>query len=174
LDRVILVDEEDREIGTEEKLAAHLGQGMLHRAVSIFLFNPRGELLVQRRAEGKYHFARLWSNTCCSHPRPGESIAEVSERRLREEMGLSAPLSAVRKFIYQATDPTSSLSEHELVHLVIGWTDSDPRPDSGEVGDWAWIDLQKLRQGFASRPSAYTPWFPIGLSLLPLDRGFHE
>jgi isopentenyl-diphosphate delta-isomerase len=174
LDRVILVDEEDREIGTEEKLEAHRGEGMLHRAVSIFLFNRRGELLVQRRAEGKYHFAGLWSNTCCSHPRPGESVAEVSERRLREEMGLSASLRVVRKFIYKATDPMTSLSEHELVHLVIGQTDSDPTPDSGEIGDWAWIDLEKLQRDLATRPSAYTPWFPIGLSLLPLGRESDE
>jgi isopentenyl-diphosphate delta-isomerase len=171
---VILVDEEDREIGTEEKLAAHRGEGMLHRAISIFLFNRRGELLLQRRAEGKYHFAGLWSNTCCSHPRPGESVAAVSDRRLREEMGLSAPLRAVRKFIYKAADPASSLSEHELVHLVIGQTDSDPTPDSREVGDWAWIDPLELRQELATRPSAYTPWLPIGLSLIPLDRGFPE
>jgi isopentenyl-diphosphate delta-isomerase len=174
LDRVILVDEEDREIGTEEKLAAHLGEGRLHRAISIFVFNGRGELLVQRRAESKYHFAGLWSNTCCSHPRPGESVAEVSHRRLREEMGLSASLRAVRKFIYKATDPITSLSEHELVHLMVGRTDSDPSPDAGEVGDWAWVDLQKLRHDLATRPSAYTPWFPIALSLLSLERGMED
>jgi isopentenyl-diphosphate delta-isomerase len=170
LDRVILVDEEDREIGTEEKIAAHLGGGRLHRAISIFLFNSRSELLVQQRAATKYHFAGLWSNTCCSHPRPGESIADVSERRLREEMGISAPLKAVRKFIYKATDLTTSLSEHELVHLVVGHTDVDPRPDASEVGDWAWMGLDQLRKNLEKTPSAYTPWFPIGLSLLePAD-----
>jgi isopentenyl-diphosphate delta-isomerase len=166
LDRVILVDEDDREIGTEEKLAAHLGEGRLHRAISIFVFNSRGELLLQRRAATKYHFAGLWSNTCCSHPRPGESIAAVSERRLREEMGISPPLKAVRTFRYNATDPATSLSEHELVHLVVGRTDEDPSPDASEVSDWAWEGLDRLRRNLAARPSAYTPWLPIGLSLL--------
>jgi isopentenyl-diphosphate delta-isomerase len=166
LDRVILVDEDDHEIGTEEKLAAHLGEGRLHRAISIFVFNGNGELLLQRRAAGKYHFAGLWSNTCCSHPRPGESIPAVSERRLREEMGISAPLNPVRTFIYKATDPASSLTEHELVHLVVGRTDMDPRPDASEVGAWAWTNLDGLRKNLTERPSDYTPWLPIGLSLL--------
>jgi len=165
-DRVILVDEDDREIGTEEKIAVHLDGGRLHRAISIFVFNSRDELLLQRRAETKYHFAGLWSNTCCSHPRPGESIADVSERRLREEMGISAPMKATRTFIYKATDRMSSLSEHELVHLVVGHTDSNPKPDAKEVDDWAWICLDELRKNLVANPSAYTPWLPIGLSLL--------
>lgn len=170
MERVILVDEDDREIGTEEKIAAHLGGGRLHRAVSIFVFNRRGELLLQRRSATKYHFARLWSNSCCSHPRPGESIADVSARRLQEEMGISAPLKAVRKFIYRATDLTTSLSEHELVHLVVGHAEVDPRPDASEVGDWAWMGLDQLRKNLAERTSAYTPWLPIGLSHLgPAD-----
>jgi isopentenyl-diphosphate delta-isomerase len=166
LDRVILVDEDDHEIGTEDKLAAHRGEGRLHRAISVFVFNSRGDLLLQRRAATKYHFAGLWSNTCCSHPRPGESIADVSKRRLREEMGISAPLKPVRTFIYKATDPASSLSEHELVHLVVGQTDMDPVPDAREVGAWAWESLDQLRKKLAERPSDYTPWFPIGLSFL--------
>lgn len=170
MERVILVDEDDREIGTEEKIAAHLEGGRLHRAISIFVFNSRGELLLQRRAATKYHFAGLWSNTCCSHPRPGESIAEVSERRLREEMGISTPLKAAGKFIYRATDFATSLSEHELVHLVVGRTDMDPQPDRSEVADWAWEGPDQLRKNLETRPSAYTPWLPIGLSLLQ-ERG---
>ena len=166
LDRVILVDEDDREIGTEEKIAAHLDGGRLHRAISIFVFNSRGELLLQRRQTTKYHFAGLWSNTCCSHPRPGESVAEVSERRLREEMGISAPIKEVRTFIYKATDRRSSLSEHELVHLIVGQTDSNPEPDSKEVDDWTWMSLDELKKDLTANPSVYTPWFPIGLSLL--------
>lgn len=163
---MILVDENDREIGTEEKIAAHLGGGHLHRAVSVFVFNRRGELLLQRRAASKYHFAGLWSNTCCSHPGPGETVLGVSERRLREEMGISAPLRAVGTFIYRATDVGTSLSEHELVHVVVGRSDVDPTPDASEVGEWRWMDLGSLSRNLTKDPSAYTPWFPIGLSLL--------
>lgn len=163
---MILVDENDREIGTEEKIAAHLGGGRLHRAVSVFVFNGRGELLLQRRAATKYHFAGLWSNTCCSHPGPGETVLGVSARRLQEEMGISAPLKVVGKFIYRATDVETSLWEHELVHVVVGRSDEDPRPDAGEVAEWVWMGLDPLSANLTSDPSTYTPWFPIGLSLL--------
>lgn len=122
MEYVVLVDEQDKETGTMEKLQAHLN-GRLHRAVSVFLFNSKGELLLQQRASGKYHSANLWTNTCCSHPRPGESAYDAANRRLYEEMGLACELSEVFSFIYKA-HLGNNLTEHEFDHVFVGTNDN--------------------------------------------------
>jgi isopentenyl-diphosphate Delta-isomerase len=156
-DEVILVDENDREIGTAPKLRAH-HDGALHRAFSVFLFNSRGEVLLQRRADDKYHSGGLWSNTCCSHPRPGEETDRAAERRLREEMGMTVPLLPVFSFTYRAA-LTDSLWEHEYDHVYIGRTDEEPRPDPGEVAGWRWASVDDVTAEMDSHPERFTVWF---------------
>ena len=123
---VVLIDPKDREIGQMEKLAAHR-EGRLHRAFSVFVFNAKGELLLQQRAATKYHSASLWTNTCCGHPRPGETLVAAGERRLKEEMGLSIPLRTTFHFTYRA-ELEHGLVEHEMDHVLIGTSDLDPHP----------------------------------------------
>lgn len=156
-DEVILVDEADNELGTSPKLRAH-HEGVLHRAFSVFLFNSRGELLLQRRAGGKYHSGGLWTNTCCSHPRPGEETAAAARRRLQEEMGLSTPLLPVFAFTYRA-DLGQGLWEHELDHVFVGRTDQDPLPDPEEVGDWRWASIPEVVDEMHRHPERFTAWF---------------
>jgi len=169
-ERLILVDARDRAIGTAEKLLAHR-RGLLHRAVSVFIFGSDGRLLLQRRAREKYHSGSLWSNTCCSHPRPGERAASAAARRLREEMGMSAALSRGLKFTYFAK-LDHGLLEHEVDHVFTGVSDVDPRPDPREVEDWRWISLVDLQRDLAvsrgeSRGRAgYTAWLPLALDAL--------
>lgn len=158
-EKVILVDESDREIGFEEKIEAHR-RGLLHRAFSVFIFNSRGELLLQKRAEGKYHSAGLWTNTACGHPRPGEELASAAERRLREEMGINCKLKDVSTFIYQVPFG-NGLIEHELDHVFIGRTDDLPMPDPTEAGDWRHVSWTDLEKAVALNPEAYTFWFRI-------------
>jgi isopentenyl-diphosphate Delta-isomerase len=166
MEQVILVNERDEEIGVEEKLRAHQNGGQLHRAFSIFLFNEAGELLMQRRAAGKYHFGGLWSNTCCGHPRPGESVADAALRRLGEEFGISAPLAVRTTLIYGADDPASGLSEREFLHIFSGRFDGEPEPNRAEVGHWRWLSLKKVRAELADTPMRFTPWFPLALAAL--------
>lgn len=160
-ERVVLVDADDREVGTEEKLRAHRS-GLLHRAISVFLFDGRGRTLLQRRAEGKYHSAGKWSNTCCSHPRPGELAVAAAERRLLEEMGIRCALSPAFSFEYRA-DLGNGLVEHELDHVFVGRFDGNPHPDPSEVQAWDWVELPKLRADCAADPDRYTAWLPLAL-----------
>lgn len=160
LERVILVDRDDRPIGVGDKLDVHR-TGELHRAFSILIFNTRGDLLLQRRAAGKYHFAGRWSNSCCGHPRPGEPTARAAQRRLGEELGFQAPLVEQMQLIYQASDPVSGLTEHEYLHVFRGQSLTDPRPHPDEVGAWRWISLATLRRSLARRPGLFTPWFAL-------------
>lgn len=172
-DHVILVDADDAPVGTAEKLAAHR-TGRLHRAFSVLVLNQRDELLLQRRARGKYHSGGLWSNTCCSHPRPGESTLEAAHRRLREEMGFDCPLSTACSFVYRA-DVGNGLIEHEYDHIFLGRLDATPEPDPREVEEWRWVSLPELRRDLARRPGRYTFWFRVvleelaGRGLLPTD-----
>lgn len=166
IDHVILVDEQDTERGTMPKLDAHQPPGHLHRAISVLAFDPRGRTLLQRRAAGKYHFPGLWTNTCCSHPRPGESVEEAGRRRLREEMGISASPTRVGSFLYEATDPVSGLIERELDHVLRVDIDVDPVPDPTEADDWRWIDTDELARSLERSPDDYTPWFPLTLACL--------
>lgn len=160
-ERVILVDRLDREIGTEEKLKAHR-EGKLHRAFSVFIFNGKRELLLQKRSGTKYHSAGLWTNTCCSHPRPGESHHCAARRRLNEEMGFDCELTELFSFIYQA-DLDNNLVEHELDHVFVGRYDGQLMPNPNEVDDWKWMDIEKLKQDVEENPEHYTYWFKLVL-----------
>lgn len=159
MDKVILVDKNDRQIGTEGKIETHQ-KGFLHRAFSAFVFNSKGELLLQKRAEGKYHSSSLWTNTCCSHPAPSESVKEAAERRLWEEMGIKAELSEVSSFIYK-TSFGNGLTEHEFNHILIGKFDGDPKPDPSEVSDWKWEDPKITLGDLEKNPQNYTYWFRL-------------
>lgn len=166
-ERVILVDEHDREVGSEEKERAHR-EGLLHRAFSVFVFNSRGDLLLQRRAPTKYHSPGLWTNTCCSHPRPGESVEAAARRRLREEMGMECELRVSFPLLYRA-ELDRGMTEHEYDHVLVGECDRDPVPDPDEVDGWAWVAPDVVRREVAERPDLYTYWFRLALPRL-LDR----
>lgn len=162
-DLVTLVDENDRELGSEEKLAAHV-RGLLHRAVSVFVLDAAGRHLLQRRAPGKYHSGGLWSNACCSHPRPGEPPADAASRRLQEEMGFTTPLSPLLRHTYRA-ELDQGLTEHEVDHVFVGRFDGAPLPDPAEVSAWRWIDQDALAAEVMGEPGRFTAWFRI---LLPM------
>jgi isopentenyl-diphosphate Delta-isomerase len=163
-EQLILVDERDEAVGVEEKITAHLN-GALHRAFSIFIFNSVGQLLLQKRAGTKYHSKGLWSNTCCGHPRPGESIEEASRRRLKEEMGFDCEVQKVFEFIYQAS-LEDGLKEYEYDHVFVGRFDGSPTPNSDEVADWKWVNLTTLRLDMKARPDKYTYWFMLSIDEL--------
>ena len=158
-ERVILVDERDRKIGTEDKRIAHQ-TACRHRAVSVFVFNPSGSLLLQQRARTKYHSAGLWSNTCCGHPRPRETVVAAARRRLAHEMGLACRLHRSGALCYRAAVP-DGLWEHEYDHLFVGVTDQAPRPDAGEVSAWDWVAPAELMVRLRDTPEAFTSWFPL-------------
>ena len=163
IEKVILVDESDREIGTCEKLEAHLHGGRLHRAFSVFLFSPGGQLFLQRRAGGKYHFPGLWTNACCSHPRPGEATDAAAHRRLREELGIAAEITELFSFVYRAEDPASGLTEHEFDHVFLGKFDGEPNLNLEETDAWRWVEREALLAELAETPETFTPWFKIAL-----------
>ena len=169
-DDLILVDEHDNPVGYAEKLAAHENGGQLHRAFSVIIFNSAGELLLQQRASGKYHFGGLWTNTCCSHPRRGETTLDAAHKRLQHELGFDTPLAERFSFVYRATDPASGLTEHEFDHVFVGRFDGDPRPNPEEVGDWKWIRPDVLRADMRSQPERYTPWFALSVERVLTDR----
>jgi isopentenyl-diphosphate delta-isomerase len=156
---VILVDMEDHEIGRMEKLAAHQ-QGKLHRAISLFIFNLRGELLLQKRSKDKYHSGGLWSNTCCSHPAPGEAVWDAARRRLNEEMGILIQPEFSHAFIYRA-EFENGLTEYEFDHVFTGIYAHEPVPDPREAEDWKFISLDALRHDIANRPEKYSVWLKI-------------
>jgi len=161
MERVVLVDEQDRELGAAEKLAAHAA-GKLHRAFSIFVFNSRRQLLLQRRAQAKYHSGGLWSNTCCGHPRPGEATDAAARRRLREELNFVCELRPAFEFLYRA-EFTNELIEHEYDHVFVGEFDGVVVPDEAEVEDWKWTTLDELRRDMSVRPDDYTYWLKAAL-----------
>ena len=156
---VILVDEADRELGVMEKLEAHQ-KGLLHRAISVVVFNSKGEMLLQQRALTKYHSGGLWTNACCSHPRKGETNLEAAERRLVEEMGIKLELKEVGSFVYRAT-LDKNLVEHELDHVFSGVFDGDPAPDPSEAMAWKYVPIAELKSELKSKPELYTEWFKI-------------
>jgi isopentenyl-diphosphate Delta-isomerase len=159
MEHVILVDEKDTELGTMEKLEAHQ-KGVLHRAFSILLFNSKGELLLQKRAITKYHSGGLWTNTCCSHPRPTEKLSEAVNRKLKQEMGIDLQPKFAFSFIYQAA-LDKNLVEHELDHVFIGQYDGEPILNTEEAEGWKYQSLEQLREAIAQRPDDYTEWFKI-------------
>ena len=159
MEEVILVDEQDQPIGLMEKQAAHIGPH-LHRAFSVFIFNSKGELLMQQRALTKYHSPGLWTNTCCSHPRANETLEEATARRLMEEMGMVCPIHEVYTFIYKAP-VGQGLTEHEFDHVFIGQSDAIPNINTDEVASWKYMRLEDLQKDIAFYPEHYTEWFKI-------------
>lgn len=162
---VILVDDEDREIGLAEKLAAH-EQNLLHRAFSAFVFR-RGttlQLLLQQRALHKYHCPGLWTNTCCSHPRSGETVVEAGQRRLKEELGIEAHLEDIGWFKYNAHF-SNGLSEHEVDHVLIGYLTPDQpiKLNPEEVLATRWVTIDELEKEYAANPERFTPWLMLAL-----------
>ncbi len=160
VDQVVLVDHNDVEIGLEEKLKAHQNGGKLHRAISIFIFNKKGEVMLQQRASTKYHGGGLWSNTVCSHPREGENAVQASHRRLKEEMGFDCEMHEVFAFEYTAK-MDKGLTEHEYDHVVFGSYTKSPKPNPEEVQDWKWVDLKELKSSVEKDPKNYSPWLKI-------------
>ncbi|MCA1751977.1 MAG: isopentenyl-diphosphate Delta-isomerase [Cryomorphaceae bacterium] len=154
---VILVDAEDREIGTMEKLEAHK-KGLLHRAFSIFLFNDQGEMLIHRRALSKYHCGGQWSNTCCSHPIKGKALNDCLSTKLHQEMGITAELEKAFEFTYRA-EMENGLIEHEYDHVFIGRYKDTPRPNPREVCDWRYAPIDDVSAEMRSNPEKFTPWF---------------
>jgi len=153
---LVLVDENDRETGVAPKLRVH-EEGLRHRAISVIVVNRRGEMLLQRRRLDKYHSGGLWTNACCSHPRPGETTADAAARRLREEMGFDCPLQPMFVTIYRAK--VGDLIEHELVHVFGGVHEGAVVPDPLEVDSYEWIGIDALRADMDARPERYTVWF---------------
>ncbi|MEO8575948.1 MAG: isopentenyl-diphosphate Delta-isomerase [Gemmatimonadales bacterium] len=165
-ERVILVSDLDEIIGEAGKLDVHR-TGQLHRAFSVLVLDDRGRVLLQRRADSKYHSPGLWSNTCCGHPRPGERTVDAAERRLREEMGFSCKLAALTSFVYRA-NLAGDLIEHELDHVFVGTTSETPQPDETEIGSWRWLDRAELHQWMQQQPEDFTAWFPTVFDALNL------
>jgi isopentenyl-diphosphate delta-isomerase len=159
MEHVILVDERDRALGTMEKLEAHR-KGVLHRAFSILIFDPDGRVLLQKRSGDKYHSSNLWTNTCCSHPLPGETVEAATRRRLKEEMGIDLQPTFSHTFIYKA-DLGDGITEHELDHVFVGTFAGTPQINTKEVQDWKYVDIGWLREDMARNPDAYTVWFKM-------------
>jgi len=158
-ERVILVNEQDEELGTMPKMEAH-ERAILHRAFSIFIMNDKGETMLQQRAADKYHSPLLWTNTCCSHQRQGESNLQAGKRRLFEEMGFETELNELFSFIYKAPFD-NGLTEHELDHVMLGYFEDDPKINRLEVADWKWMRPSDIKEDIDKSPDNYTAWFKI-------------
>lgn len=159
LEQVILVNEADQEIGFMEKMEAH-EKAVLHRAFSVFILNDAGEMLLQQRASNKYHSANLWTNTCCSHPKPGEVTKNAAHRRLQEEMGFDTPLEKAFDFVYKAPFD-NGLTEYEFDHVFIGNYQGNIQPNPLEVKDYAFRTFENINQLIATKPTEFTSWFLI-------------
>ena len=168
-EEVILVNEQDEQTGTIEKMEAHR-KALLHRAFSVFIFNEKGEMLLQQRAMGKYHSPGLWTNACCSHPRPGESVEEAAGRRLKEEMGIDVKIEKIFDFIYK-TEFDNGLTEYEFDHVYTGTYSGNLQPDKQEVKDYCFRSVTDIEEDLKNRPEKYTSWFKIALPLLSKKRG---
>ena len=156
---VILVNEKDEQIGLMPKMEAH-EKAVLHRAFSVFIFNEKNELMMQQRALGKYHSPGLWTNTCCSHQREGESSIEAGSRRLKEEMGFTTELKETTSFIYKAAFD-NGLTEHEFDHVLVGRFNDEPVINTEEVNSWKWMPIEDVRDDIKINPDDYTAWFKI-------------
>jgi isopentenyl-diphosphate delta-isomerase len=161
---VILVNEQDSPIGVMDKMEAHQ-KGLLHRAFSVFIFNNKKELLLQQRAYSKYHSAGLWTNTCCSHPRPGEDTLAAAHRRLKEEMGIIAELHHKGHFIYK-TKFENGLAEHEYDHIYAGTANTEPNPNKDEVEAYVWLSVDEIKNRIKTDPIQFTYWFKIAMEKL--------
>ena len=156
---VVLVDQNDQKLGLMEKQQAHVA-GLLHRAFSVFIFNSKGELMIQQRAANKYHSPTLWTNTCCSHPREDETYKQAAHRRLQEEMGFDCDLDFKFSFIYKA-HLDNNLTEHELDHVFFGTFNEEPNLNPEEVMAYRWVELEDLKKDIETNPQNYTAWFKI-------------
>jgi isopentenyl-diphosphate Delta-isomerase len=163
-EEVILVNEQDEQTGTIEKMEAHR-KALLHRAFSVFIFNDKNEMLLQQRALGKYHSPGLWTNTCCSHPRPGEPVELAAVRRLREEMGIETPLKKIFDFIYR-TEFDNGLTEYEFDHVYTGNYNGHLNPDKQEVNDYCFRSVEAIEEDLLRHPGKYSSWFKIAFPLL--------
>lgn len=150
--------------GTMEKMAAHQ-LGLLHRAFSVFIFNPKGDMLLQQRAANKYHSGGLWTNACCSHPYDGQDTLVAAEKRLKEEMGFTVPLKKAFDFVYKVSFE-NGLTEHEYDHVFIGYYDGDIIPAADEVKDYCFMSADELKISIDSYPNKYTAWFKIAFPKL--------
>ena len=158
-EKVILVNEKDEQIGLMPKMEAH-EKALLHRAFSVFIFNKKNELMLQQRALNKYHSPGLWTNTCCSHQRDGETNVEAGKRRLQEEMGFVTNLKETTYFIYKAPFD-NGLTEHEYDHVMVGYYNDDPELNPEEVASWKWASLEVVKVDIITHPHLYTEWFKI-------------
>lgn len=165
-EQVILVDKYDNQIGLMSKMEAH-EKAVLHRAFSVFVFNNKNELMLQQRALHKYHSPGLWTNTCCSHQRNGETNIEAGKRRLQEEMGFVTSLKETTSFIYKAPFD-NGLTEHELDHIMVGNYEGDPNINIEEVASWKWMPLEDVKIDIKNNSENYTAWFKI------IFEKFHE
>jgi isopentenyl-diphosphate Delta-isomerase len=164
MEKVILVDAHDNKIGTEEKIQAHK-DGKLHRAFSIFITNSEGKMLLQKRALSKYHCPGLWSNTCCSHPRDGETVLQAAHRRLKEELDFDCPLEEMFSFTYKVAFD-NGLTEHEFDHVLTGKFDGNPTINPEEVAEYKWISVDELKADIKSNPDKYTYWLKVAIEKL--------
>jgi isopentenyl-diphosphate delta-isomerase len=155
----VLVDENDQEKGTMDKMEAHR-KGVLHRAFSIFIFDDSGKMLLQQRAPDKYHGAHLWTNACCSHPLPGEDIEDAARRRLEEELGFITPLKKIFSFVYRA-EVENELVEHEYDHVFAGEFEGKILPDDKEVADVKYMEMDEIDRHITQNPEHFTSWFKI-------------
>lgn len=169
VEEVILVDKNDVECGTMEKMEAHKNGGTLHRAFSVFIFNTKGELLLQKRAKHKYHSGGLWTNTCCSHPRPGETTREAGNRRLAEEMGMECKLIELFSFEYN-TELNQGIIEWELDHVLLGLSDKEPQINTDEVAEYKYMPLDEIDNDLKINPQNYTKWFKICFERVKLEK----
>ncbi|MBT6252697.1 MAG: isopentenyl-diphosphate Delta-isomerase [Flavobacteriaceae bacterium] len=158
-EQVVLVDEKDNPIGLMPKMEAH-ERAVLHRAFSVFILNGKGELMLQQRANHKYHSPGLWTNTCCSHQRDGESNIDAGQRRLHEEMGFTTELTELTSFIYKASFD-NGLTEHEFDHIMLGRYEDNPVINPDEVAAWKWMPLAEVKKDVEANPKNYTVWFVI-------------
>lgn len=158
-ENVILVNEKDEPIGLMPKMEAH-EKALLHRAFSVFVMNAKGETMLQQRAKDKYHSPLLWTNTCCSHQREGESNIDAGKRRLMEEMGFTTELKELFNFVYKASFD-NGLTEHEFDHVMVGYFENEPNINPEEVADWKWMHPKDIKTDIAENPEDYTAWFKI-------------
>ena len=163
-EEVILVDETDMPVGTMEKIEAHQ-KALLHRAFSVFIFNGQGKMLLQKRAAGKYHSPGLWTNACCSHPRPGEETEAAAIRRLKEELGFITPLTELFTFTYRS-DYDNGLTEFEFDHVFIGRYDGEVIPDPAEISDYCYLNMDEIRSDLETSPERFTTWFHLAFPLI--------
>lgn len=161
VDYVILVNKNDQPLGTMEKMEAH-EKGVLHRAFSVFIFNSKKELLLQKRSDEKYHSPGLWTNTVCSHPRTNEKTADAAHRRIVEEMGFNCEFEEAFSFVYKA-EVGEGLMEHEFDHVFVGTSDQNPKPNPEEVGDFKYVSLEWLKSDLRTNADHYTVWFKIAI-----------